>query len=69
MNMNMSQSAFENPAKTITAMVVWAPTIQDAVDKAISLSADGWVVEGIPRPMMHRGVYGSAITVTKEVEV
>lgn len=69
MNMNMSQSAFENPAKAITALVVWGPTIQDAMNKASAMGANGWVVEGIPRPMIHRGTYGTAVTVTKEIDV
>lgn len=65
----MLQSKFENPAKIVDMLVVWAPTIQDAMDKALSLDAKGWRVEGIPRPMIHRGTYGSAVTIIKEVDI
>ncbi len=67
--MNMSQSVSENPAKIIDVLVVWAPTIQEAMDKAYSLGPKGWRIEGLPRPMIHSGTHGTSVTIIKELDI
>lgn len=51
--------------RVVETKYIWAPTIQEAMDKARSMEPDGWHVEGNPAPMTLKGEYGTGISITR----
>lgn len=59
--MNTSQQR----SKVIETRFIWAPTIQEAMNKAADMAFSGWTVEGNPAPMTLSGEYGTGISVVR----
>lgn len=59
--MNTSQQR----SKVVETRFIWAPTIQEAMDKAKMMESGGWRVEGNPAPMNLWGEYGTGISVVR----
>lgn len=56
-------------SKILVSVVVWAPTVEAAMKKAVDLKErDGWVINGNPAPMIHDGVHGTGVGISKEIE-
>lgn len=52
-------------SRVVETRYIWAPTIQEAMDKAGTMRLGGWQVHGHPAPMKLFNEYGTGITIIR----
>ena len=54
-------------AEAIMTIYVWGPTVEEAMAEAKEWEKDGWIIAGIPAPMIWKDQHGSGISLSREI--
>jgi hypothetical protein len=38
------------------------------MQRAVALQKDGWIINGNPAPMLHNGIHGTGVSISKEID-
>lgn len=54
-------------SKVIETRYVWGRNIEECMEMAHAMMANGWVIEGNPAPMVFEGRHGTGISICKVI--